>query len=151
MIQLSVMDARCRDSGAESGQSYPQQMALPLSFGGDCSGATGATLQNVARPNGVVMISASATSSSARATGEDDELVLPYSPIRRTSGIQNCTQMCLWKEGCGFNCTDIPQTFGDYGKGLADSKSENELLKSTSWRSRNFCYTRDGLRVKLLN
>ena len=32
--------------------------------GGDCSGVTGAVLQNVARPNGIVMISPSATAST---------------------------------------------------------------------------------------
>ncbi|HCW84160.1 MAG TPA: branched-chain amino acid ABC transporter substrate-binding protein, partial [Rhodobacteraceae bacterium] len=41
--------------------------------GADCSGVTGAVLQNVARANGIVMVSPSAT-SPALSTAEDDGL-----------------------------------------------------------------------------
>ena len=49
-------------------------------MGADCSGVTGAILQNVARANGVVMISPSAT-SPALSDAEDDGLFLPHSAI----------------------------------------------------------------------
>ena len=53
--------------------------------GGDCSGVTGAALQNVARPNGVVMISPSATSPGLT-TAEDDGLFFRTAPSDARQG-----------------------------------------------------------------
>ena len=54
-------------------------------IGGDCSGVTGAVLQNVARPNGIVMVSPSAT-SPALTTAEDDGLFFRTAPSDAREG-----------------------------------------------------------------
>ena len=57
-------DTTCVDAAAA--QSAAERLATSDKVagivGGDCSGVTGAVLQNVARPNGIGMISPSATS-----------------------------------------------------------------------------------------
>jgi branched-chain amino acid transport system substrate-binding protein len=54
-------------------------------IGGDCSGVTGAILQNVAIPNGMVMISPSATSPGLT-TMEDNDLFFRTSPSDAREG-----------------------------------------------------------------
>ena len=54
-------------------------------IGGDCSGVTGAILQNVAIPNGMVMISPSAT-SPALTTVEDNDLFFRTAPSDAREG-----------------------------------------------------------------
>jgi len=84
--------------------------------GGDCSGVTGAMLQNVARPNGIVMISPSAT-SPALSTAEDDGLFFRTSPSDARQG-QVMTEIILER---GINSVAVTYTNSDYGKGLADA------------------------------
>ena len=84
--------------------------------GGDCSGVTGAMLQNVARPNGVVMISPSAT-SPALPTAEDDGLFFRTSPSDARQG-QVMTEIIMER---GINSVAVTYTNSDYGKGLADA------------------------------
>ena len=84
--------------------------------GGDCSGVTGAMLQNVARPNGVVMISPSAT-SPALSTAEDDGLFFRTSPSDARQG-QVMTEIKMER---GINSVAVTYTNSDYGKGLADA------------------------------
>ena len=84
--------------------------------GGDCSGVTGAMLQNVARPNGVVMISPSAT-SPALSTAEDDGLFFRTSPSDARQG-QVMTEIIMER---GINSVAVTYTNSDYGKGLADA------------------------------
>ena len=55
-------------------------------MGADCSGVTGAILQNVARPNGIVMVSPSAT-SPALSTAEDDGLFFRTAPSDARQGV----------------------------------------------------------------
>ena len=65
-------DTTCIDSAAATAATERVVAEGVVAIvGGDCSGVTGAMLQNVARPNGVVMISPSAT-SPALSTAEDD-------------------------------------------------------------------------------
>jgi branched-chain amino acid transport system substrate-binding protein len=84
--------------------------------GGDCSGVTGAMLQNVARPNGIVMVSPSAT-SPALSTAEDDGLFFRTSPSDARQG-QVMTEIILER---GINTVAVTYQNSDYGKGLADA------------------------------
>ena len=84
--------------------------------GGDCSSVTGAMLQNVARPNGIVMISPSAT-SPALSTAEDDGLFFRTSPSDARQG-QVMTEIIMER---GINSVAVTYTNSDYGKGLADA------------------------------
>ncbi|MBC2835367.1 ABC transporter substrate-binding protein [Paragemmobacter straminiformis] len=84
--------------------------------GGDCSGVTGAVLQNVARPNGVAMISPSAT-SPALSTAEDDGLFFRTAPSDARQG----EVMADILTGKGIKSVAVTYTNNDYGKGLADS------------------------------
>ena len=85
-------------------------------MGADCSGVTGAILQNVARPNGVVMISPSAT-SPALSTAEDDGLFFRTAPSDARQGVV-MTEVLMDK---GIKTVALTYTNNDYGKGLADS------------------------------
>lgn len=84
--------------------------------GGDCSGVTGAMLQNVARPNGIVMISPSAT-SPALSTAEDDGLFFRTAPSDARQG-QVVSDILNSR---GVKTIAITYTNNDYGKGLADA------------------------------
>ena len=84
--------------------------------GGDCSGVTGAILQNVARPNGIVMISPSAT-SPALSTAEDDGLFFRTAPSDARGG----EALAEVVHARGFSNVAVTYTNNDYGKGLADS------------------------------
>ncbi|MEZ5912083.1 MAG: ABC transporter substrate-binding protein [Paracoccaceae bacterium] len=85
-------------------------------MGADCSGVTGAILQNVARPNGVVMVSPSAT-SPALSTAEDDGLFFRTAPSDARQG-QVMTDILNDR---GYKTVAVTYTNNDYGKGLADS------------------------------
>jgi branched-chain amino acid transport system substrate-binding protein len=84
--------------------------------GGDCSGVTNAMLQNVARPNGVVMISPSAT-SPALTTAESDGLFFRTAPSDARQGVV----MAEIIRDRGISSVAVTYTNNDYGKGLADS------------------------------
>ena len=88
--------------------------------GGDCSGVTTATLQNVAKPNGIVMISPSAT-SPALSTIEDDGLFFRTAPSDARQGV--IVAEILKEKGVGSIA--ITYTNNDYGKGLADAIDKN--------------------------
>jgi len=85
-------------------------------MGADCSGVTGAILQNVARANGVVMVSPSAT-SPALSTAEDDGLFFRTAPSDARQGVV-MTDVIMER---GIKTVALTYTNNDYGKGLADS------------------------------
>ncbi|WP_374015271.1 ABC transporter substrate-binding protein [Phaeobacter sp. A36a-5a] len=85
-------------------------------IGGDCSGVTGAILQNVAIPNGMVMISPSATSPGL-STMEDNDLFFRTSPSDAREG----QVMAEVLKERGVNSIALTYTNNDYGKGLADA------------------------------
>ncbi|MBW7921375.1 MAG: ABC transporter substrate-binding protein [Rubellimicrobium sp.] len=87
--------------------------------GAMCSGVTGVVLQNVARPNGIGMISPSAT-SPALSTVESDGLFFRTSPSDARQG-QILVDMMRDR---GYDTIAITYTNNDYGKGLADSIEE---------------------------
>lgn len=85
-------------------------------IGGDCSGITGAVLQNVARPNGMVMISPSAT-SPALTSAEDDGLFFRTAPSDAREG-EVMADILMEK---GVKSIALTYTNNDYGKGLAEA------------------------------
>ncbi len=85
-------------------------------IGGDCSGVTGAILQNVAIPNGMVMISSSATSPGL-STMEDNDLFFRTSPSDAREG-QVMADILTER---GIKSIALTYTNNDYGKGLADA------------------------------
>ncbi|MEE9389488.1 MAG: ABC transporter substrate-binding protein [Paracoccaceae bacterium] len=85
-------------------------------IGGDCSGVTGAILSNVAIPNGMVMISPSAT-SPALSTAEDKGLFFRTAPSDSREG-QIMSDILMER---GYKSVALTYTNNDYGKGLADA------------------------------
>jgi len=85
-------------------------------IGGDCSGVTGAILQNVAIPNGMVMISPSATSPGL-STMEDNGLFFRTAPSDAREG----QVMADVLSDRGIKSIALTYTNNDYGKGLADA------------------------------
>tara|TARA_R110000850_G_scaffold162047_2_gene286761 strand:- start:729 stop:1922 length:1194 start_codon:yes stop_codon:yes gene_type:complete len=85
-------------------------------IGADCSGVTGAVLQNVAIPNGMAMISPSATSPGL-STMEDNGLFFRTSPSDAREG----EVMAEILHERGVKSIALTYTNNDYGKGLADA------------------------------
>ncbi len=85
-------------------------------MGADCSGVTGAILSNVAIPNGIVMISPSATSPGL-STAEDNGLFFRTSPSDAREG-QVAAEIMMER---GIKSIALTYTNNDYGKGLADA------------------------------
>ena len=92
--------------------------------GGDCSGVTIAMLQNVAKPNGIVMISPSAT-SPALSTIEDDGLFFRTAPSDARQGEVVADIL----QEMGIREAAMTYTNNDYGKGLADSIAANVEMR----------------------
>ncbi|PWK62492.1 ABC transporter substrate-binding protein [Roseicyclus mahoneyensis] len=85
-------------------------------IGALCSGATIPALTNVAMPNGMVMVSPSAT-SPALSTLEDNGLFFRTAPSDARQGVV-MAQNILDR---GFDTVAVTYTNNDYGRGLADS------------------------------
>ena len=115
-------DTTCVDSSAAVAATERVVTSNKVSaiVGGDCSGVTGAMLQNVARPNGIVMVSPSAT-SPALSTAEDDGLFFRTAPSDARQG-QVIADILNDK---GIKTVAMTYTNNDYGKGLADSIKSN--------------------------
>ena len=111
-------DSTCIDSSAATATAERLVTADTVNaiVGGDCSGVTGAILQNVARANGIVMISPSATSPGL-STAEDDGLFFRTAPSDAREG-QVMTDILMEE---GIKSVALTYTNNDYGKGLADS------------------------------
>ncbi len=115
-------DSTCVDAAAATAaaERIITSDGVKAIMGADCSGVTGAILQNVARPNGIVMISPSAT-SPALSTAEDDGLFFRTAPSDARQG-QIVTDILTEK---GVKTIAITYTNNDYGKGLSDAIKEN--------------------------
>ena len=92
--------------------------------GAVCSGTTRAVLQNVARPNGMVMISPSAT-SPALSADEDDGLFFRTAPSDAREG-EIMAEILVEK---GVKSIALTYSNTDYGKGLADAISSSFIAK----------------------
>jgi len=118
MVEGVRADTGCIDNGLATSNAEKLISADGVSglIGGDCSGVTGAVLQNVAIPNGMVMISPSAT-SPALSTAEDNGLFFRTAPSDAREG-QVMSDILMER---GFNSVAVTYTNNDYGKGLADA------------------------------
>ncbi|MEH7827034.1 ABC transporter substrate-binding protein [Gemmobacter denitrificans] len=109
----TCVDAAAAQSAAERLVTSDKVTAI---VGGDCSGVTGAVLQNVARPNGIGMVSPSAT-SPALSTAEDDGLFFRTAPSDARQG----EVMADIISERGITSVAVTYTNNDYGKGVAES------------------------------
>ena len=118
MVSVVRADSTCIDSAAATAAAERLVTADGVKgiVGGDCSGVTGAVLQNVARPNGIVMISPSAT-SPALTSAEDDGLFFRTSPSDAREG-EVMADILTEK---GVKSIALTYTNNDYGKGLAEA------------------------------
>ncbi len=111
-------DSTCIDAGAATAaaERLITSDGVNAIMGADCSGVTGAILANVAVPNGIVMISPSATSPGL-STAEDNGLFFRTAPSDARQG--EIVASVLKDRGAGSIA--LSYTNNDYGKGLADS------------------------------
>jgi len=111
-------DSTCVDAAAAQAAAEKLVTAegVKAILGGDCSGVTRAVLQNVARPNGIVMVSPSAT-SPALSADEDDGLFFRTAPSDAREGE---VMGEILKEK-GINSIALTYSNSDYGKGLAEA------------------------------
>ena len=110
-------DSGCIDNGlATSNAERLIAEGVNGIVGADCSGVTGAVLQNVAIPNGMVMISPSATSPGLT-TMDDNGLFFRTSPSDAREG-EVMAEILMER---GVKSIALTYTNNDYGKGLADA------------------------------
>ncbi|MBN9233927.1 MULTISPECIES: ABC transporter substrate-binding protein [Phyllobacteriaceae] len=117
-VKIVTGDSTCIDSAAAiaAAQRLITSERVAAIVGPDCSGVTGAVLQSVARPNGIVMISPDAT-SPALTTAPDDGLFFRTAPSDARQG-EVMASVILKR---GVKSVALTYTNNDYGKGLADS------------------------------
>lgn len=110
-------DSTCVDAAAAQAAAERMVTADGVKgiIGGDCSGVTRAVLQNVARPNGMVMISPSAT-SPALTGDEDDGLFFRTAPSDAREG-EVAADILLER---GVKSVAISYTNNDFGKGESE-------------------------------
>lgn len=119
-------DSTCGDSaaGTAAAERLITSDQVKGIVGADCSGVTNAVLQNVARPNGMVMISPSAT-SPALSTAEDDGLFFRTAPSDAREG-EVMAELLIEK---GIGSIALTYTNNDYGKGLAEAIANSFTAK----------------------
>jgi len=109
-------DSTCVDSAAATAAAEGViSQGVAAIMGADCSGVTGAIATNVAVPNGVVMISPSATSPGLT-TLDDKGFFFRTAPSDARGG-QILAEITKDR---GIGSVAITYTNNDYGKGLAD-------------------------------
>ncbi len=109
----TCIDAAAASSAAERLITSDNVVAI---MGADCSGVTTAIANNVAVPNGVVMVSPSAT-SPALSTISDKGYFFRTAPSDARQG----QVMAAVLKARGINDIAVTYTNNDYGKGLAES------------------------------
>ena len=111
-----IGDSTCVDSDAAvaAAELIVSEGAVAI-MGADCSGVTGAIATNVAVPNGVTMVSPSATSPGLTSLA-DNGLFFRTAPSDAKGG-QVLAQVALDR---GLTSVAVTYTNNDYGKGLAD-------------------------------
>ncbi len=122
VIEAVRADSTCVDAAAATAaaERLITSDGVAAIMGADCSGVTTAIANNVAVPNGVVMVSPSAT-SPALSTIEDNDLFFRTAPSDARQG--EVLSAILMDRGI----TSVAVTFtnNDYGKGLSDSFISN--------------------------
>lgn len=111
-------DSTCIDSAAATAaaERLISSEGVAAIVGADCSGVTSAVANNVAVPNGVVLISPSATSPGL-STIKDNGFFFRTSPSDARQG----QVLAVVMKSRGVTDIAITYTNNDYGKGLADS------------------------------
>ncbi|MDA8747017.1 ABC transporter substrate-binding protein [Litoreibacter sp.] len=114
-------DTTCTDAAAATAAAERLVTSDQVAgiVGGDCSGVTTAALANVGVPNGIVMISPSAT-SPALSTIEDGGFFFRTAPSDARQGVV-MAEIVLDR---GLKEIAVTYTNNDYGKGLADAFRE---------------------------
>ncbi len=117
-IKVIRSDSTCTDAAAATAgvEKLITTDGVKGIIGGMCSGEATASLQNAAMPNGVVMISPSAT-SPALSSLEDNGLFFRTAPSDARQG-EVLADILLGKK---LDEVAVTYTNNDYGKGLADS------------------------------
>ncbi len=113
-------DSTCIDAGAatSAAERLVTSDGVAGIVGADCSGVTGAILNNVAVANGVVMVSPSATSPGlSHNDNSDNGLFFRTAPSDARQGVV-ITEVLMDQ---GIKEVAVTYTNNDYGKGLADS------------------------------
>ncbi len=111
-------DSTCIDSAAATAaaERLISSEGVAAIVGADCSGVTGAVANNVAVPNGVVLLSPSATSPGL-STIKDNGFFFRTSPSDARQG----QVLAAVLKSRGITDVAVTYTNNDYGKGLADS------------------------------
>ncbi|MEM7615594.1 MAG: ABC transporter substrate-binding protein, partial [Pseudomonadota bacterium] len=122
VIEPVRADSTCVDAAAASAaaERLITSDGVVAIMGADCSGVTTAIANNVAVPNGVVMVSPSAT-SPALSTIEDNDLFFRTAPSDARQG-EVLANVLMDK---GITSVAVTYTNNDYGKGLSDSFISN--------------------------
>jgi branched-chain amino acid transport system substrate-binding protein len=113
-------DSTCTDSAAATAAAERLVNAdgVAAVMGADCSGVTGAIAKNVGAPNGVAMISPSATSPGLSSI-DDNGVFFRTAPSDARQGVV----LAEIVKARGINNVAVTYTNNDYGKGLADAFS----------------------------
>jgi len=111
-------DSTCVDSAAATAaaERLVTTDGVVAIMGADCSGVTGAVLANVAVPNGIPMVSPSATSPGL-STAEDNDLFFRTAPSDARQG----AVLAGILQDRGIENVAVTYTNNDYGKGLSDA------------------------------
>ncbi len=114
-------DSTCVDAAAATAAAERLVTAEKVAaiYGADCSGVTTAVVNNVAVPNGIVMVSPSAT-SPALTTIADNGYFFRTAPSDARQG-QVLAEITIAR---GVRNVAVTYTNNDYGKGLANSFGE---------------------------
>ena len=130
-ISVERADSTCVDSAAATTAAEGLVKGGVIAImGADCSGVTGAIATNVAVPNGVVMISPSATSPGL-ADLDDKGYFFRTAPSDARGG----EILAEITKDRGIKSVAITYTNNDYGKGLADvykAEAEERGIKVTT-------------------
>ena len=118
MVESVRGDSTCIDAAAATAaaERLVTSDKVAAIMGADCSGVTTAVANNVAIPNGVVMVSPSAT-SPALSTLNDNGYFFRVAP----SDVRQGQVIADVLERRGVTNVAVTYTNNDYGKGLADS------------------------------
>lgn len=111
-------DSSCIDSSAAnaSAERLITSDGVVAIMGADCSGVTRSVLENVAMPNGVPMVSPSAT-SPAFTTFDSEGIFYRTAPSDARQGVV-IAEMLMDR---GISSVAVTYTNNDYGRGLSDS------------------------------
>jgi branched-chain amino acid transport system substrate-binding protein len=111
-------DSTCVDASAATAaaERLVNSDGVVAIMGADCSGVTGAIAKNVGAPNGVAMVSPSATSPGLTSI-EDNGVFFRTAPSDARQGVV-LADVTMAR---GIDTVAVTYTNNDYGKGLADA------------------------------